>query len=94
MDPARLMSSAALTVAVATLFAPPVLGWMQNPAPQRPAARLDVSVTETAAPVSASLRHPSAYCATEPTDSASRVRGAAVFAENTRRAGTMSSVSR
>lgn len=93
MDPTRVMSSAALTVAVATLFAPPVLGWIQSPAP-RPVARLEVSVAQPGASLLRTSRVAPALCAPEPTDAASRGRGAPVFAAMGSPAGTMSSVSR
>lgn len=42
MDATRVMTTAALSVAMASLFAPPVAGWMAGPAP-RPASQLHVS---------------------------------------------------
>lgn len=42
MDATRVMTTAALSVAMASLFAPPVAGWMSAP-PSRPATQLEVS---------------------------------------------------
>jgi hypothetical protein len=93
MDPTRVMSSAALTVAVATMFAPPVMGWMQAPA-SRPGARLEVSVAQPEALLLRTSRVAPAFCAPEPTDAANRARAAAVFAAMGSPAGTMSTLSR
>jgi len=41
MDATRVMTTAALSVAMATLFAPPVVGWMAAPA-DRPARHLEI----------------------------------------------------
>lgn len=42
MDATRVMTTAALSVAMASLFAPPVAGWMSAPSP-RPASQLEIS---------------------------------------------------